>query len=155
MATAQHFGPDKDKPPDGLDTGDESNVEEARPLRILVVEDEIDTADSFVRVLGQYNHLIHVEHNGPSALMAGLAFRPDVVLLDIGLPFMNGYEVARKMRERFWGRKVLIIATTSWDNEEDKQRSLLVGINHHMVKPIDFDALMKLMKSAPRGSPDE
>ncbi len=115
------------------------------PLRVLVVEDEADTADSFGRVLEMLGNRVHIARNGPDALFAGLEFRPDVVLLDIGLPFMNGYEVARKMRERFWGRHVLIVATTAWDQDEDKRRSVEAGIDHYLVKPIDPHALARLI----------
>lgn len=122
------------------------------PRRIMLVEDEADTADSFARILEHYGHSVRVVHNGPDALFLGLAFRPEVVLLDIGLPFMNGFEVARKIRERFWGRETLIIATTSWDQEEDRVLSVAAGIDHHLVKPIALDTLRNLLATKVRPS---
>lgn len=137
MATSQHLN--------AIPGANPLGASEKAPLKVLLVEDEADTAESFGRILELFGNDVRIVLNGPDALFSGLEFRPDVVLLDIGLPFMNGYEVARKMRERFWGRNVLIIATTSWDQDEDRRLSKEAGIDHHMVKPIDPYALARLI----------
>jgi CheY-like chemotaxis protein len=74
-------------------------------------------------------------------------FRPDVVLLDIGLPRMNGYEVAQKIREQPWSKGTMLVALTGWGQEEDRRRSREAGFDYHMIKPVELDALMKLLTS--------
>ncbi len=78
-------------------------------------------------------------------MQAAATFRPDVVLLDIGLPKMNGYEVARHIREQPWGKGMALIALTGWGQDEDKQRALEAGFDHHQTKPVDALALEKLL----------
>jgi len=87
-----------------------------------------------------------------AALEAAERFRPDVVLLDIGLPRMNGYEVCRRLRQEPWGREMTIVALTGWGQEEDRNRSKEAGFDMHMVKPVDFDALLQLLGSVPSKS---
>lgn len=129
------------------DSDGEGSASPVSALRVLLVEDEADTAESFRKLIQNFGYEVEVVHNGPDALFSGLKFRPDVVLLDIGLPFMNGFEVARKIRERFWGRSAYIIATTSWDSDEDKRLSKAAGIDVHMVKPIDLAELARLLSA--------
>jgi CheY-like chemotaxis protein len=74
-------------------------------------------------------------------------FRPDVVLLDIGMPRMNGYEAARKIREQPWGNGTVLVALTGWGQEEDRRRSREAGFDHHMIKPVEPDLLLKLLAS--------
>ena len=75
------------------------------------------------------------------------AFRPDVVLLDIGLPKLNGYEVAHRIRQQPWGQGMVLIALTGWGQETDRQRSQAAGFDHHLVKPVDPSALVHLLAS--------
>jgi CheY-like chemotaxis protein len=79
------------------------------------------------------------------ALEVAAGFQPDVVLLDIGMPRMNGYEAARAIRRQPWGRSATLIALTGWGQPQDRQRSQEAGFNHHLVKPVDPDALLKLL----------
>lgn len=72
-------------------------------------------------------------------------FRPDVIVLDIGLPVLNGYEACRRIREQSWGKNVILIASTGWGGTEDRRRSQEAGIDHHMVKPVDMQAMMKIL----------
>jgi CheY-like chemotaxis protein len=81
------------------------------------------------------------------ALELAAAFRPDVVLLDIGMPKLNGYEVARRIREQPWGKGIVLVALTGWGQEDDKRRSEQAGFDQHMVKPVELDALNKLLAS--------
>jgi PAS domain S-box-containing protein len=113
--------------------------------RILVVDDNRDTADSLEMVLRLMGHDTHAAHDGLEALQVAATFRPHVVLLDIGLPKMNGYETARAIREEPWGERIALIALTGWGQEEDKRRALEAGFDHHLTKPMDPSALEKLL----------
>ena len=84
-------------------------------------------------------------YDGEEAVAAAMAFRPDVILLDIGLPKLNGYEACRRIREHLWGENVVLIALTGWGQEDDVRRSHEAGFDHHMVKPVNPNALMKLL----------
>ena len=87
-------------------------------------------------------------HDGPSAIEAARDYRPDFVLLDIGLPGMDGYEVARRLREDEWCKDAVIIAISGYGQEEDRRRSKEAGFDHHLVKPIDHEALVMLLSRA-------
>ncbi len=145
--------------PAALDTSVPSNdsdfnalagVAPRKPLDILVVDDRLDTAMSFGKLLELLGHRVRLAHNGPDALVAAEDFRPQVVLLDIGLPFLNGYEVAKNLRARAWGRRPVLIATTGWGQDEDKRLSADAGFDHHFVKPVDPVALLKLLATLPQ-----
>jgi len=116
--------------------------------RILIVDDSRDGGESLsvlLRVLGADVSLVH---SGQAALQAVESFRPDAVLLDIGMPGMDGYEVARRIRASSLNRGILLIALTGWGQEEDRQRSAAAGFNHHLVKPADIDQLRQLLSVA-------
>src|SRR4051812_8801179 len=121
-------------------------------LRILVVDDSIDSAESMSLVLGIGGHEVRVEHNGPDALRTAAEYRPDVVLMDIGMPGMNGYEVARKMREAPQTREAALIAMTGYGRQADRDQSKAAGFNHHLVKPVDFETLHNLLSTTVRES---
>ena len=93
-----------------------------------------------LRLMG---HDIQTAHDGLEAVEAAATFRPDVVLLDIGMPKMNGYEAARHIREQPWGKGMVLVALTGWGQEEDKRRSIEAGFDHHLTKPVDPDCLDK------------
>jgi signal transduction histidine kinase/integral membrane sensor domain MASE1/CheY-like chemotaxis protein len=113
--------------------------------RILVVDDNRDSAESLGMMLRVVGHDIRTAHDGLEALQAAAAFQPQVVLLDIGLPKLNGYEVSRRLRQEPWGKEVLLIALTGWGQEEDRQRALEAGFNHHLTKPPDPNTLLELL----------
>lgn len=115
--------------------------------RILVVDDNRVSADSLARLLHLTGNETHTAYDGLKAVEAAATLRPDVVLLDIGLPKLNGYEAARKIREEPWGKKMVLVALTGWGQDEDRQKSREAGFNGHMVKPIDHAELMKLLAS--------
>ncbi|HYE88671.1 MAG TPA: response regulator [Vicinamibacterales bacterium] len=119
-------------------------------FRILVVDDNHDSALSLAMMLSIMGHETHTAHDGESAVATAESFLPDVVLLDIGLPKLNGYEVAHRIRERAWGASMFLIAVTGWGQEEDRQRSSEVGLNVHMVKPVEPSALEKLLSELAR-----
>jgi CheY-like chemotaxis protein len=115
--------------------------------RILVVDDNVDAAVSLARLLGRlYGQEVRVAHDGPSALEMAGAFRPEVILLDIGLPGMDGHEVARRLRGRPEFGRALIVALTGWGQEQDRRKSEEAGFDRHLVKPVDPEALRKLLE---------
>jgi PAS domain S-box-containing protein len=114
-------------------------------LRILIVDDNRDGADSLAMMLKMMGNDTRTAYDGQEAVQAAGEFRPDVVLLDIGLPKLNGYEACRRIREQAWGKSTILIAVTGWGQEEDRRRSHEAGFDHHMVKPVDTQALMKLL----------
>jgi K+-sensing histidine kinase KdpD len=114
-------------------------------LRVLVVEDNVDTAAAMSELLTQARCEIKVSHDGPAALESANAFRPQVVLLDIGLPGLNGYEVARRLRADSRHSGVRLIAISGYGQSQDQQRSKEAGFDHHLVKPVDYKSLVALL----------
>lgn len=115
--------------------------------RILVVDDNRDAAKSLGVLLRLLGAEVNVVHNGPSALKAMTAFRPTVVLLDIGMPGMDGYQVARNIRQQDEFQDVALIALTGWGQEKDRRRSQAAGFNYHLTKPAELSALEALLAS--------
>ena len=118
---------------------------EARKARILVVDDNVDTARGMARLLKLIGHSIATAHSGPEAIEAARRHRPEVVLLDIGLPGMSGYEVAAQLRREASCQGALIIAVSGYGQDEDRRRSRAAGFDHHLIKPLDHDALLALL----------
>ncbi|MGE0797016.1 MAG: ATP-binding protein [Lautropia sp.] len=116
-----------------------------RGRRILVVDDNIDAAESLTMLLEIAGHQATMAHDGIVAVEAAEAFRPDAILLDIGLPKLNGYEVARRIRAQPWGRSINIIAVTGWGQDKDRQLALDAGCDHHLTKPLDTARLEALL----------
>jgi PAS domain S-box-containing protein len=116
-----------------------------RATRILVVDDHIDTAQSLARLLRARRHNVDVVHDGADALLAAEKTAPDVVLLDLGLPGIDGYEVAERLRAKEKGTRATIIAISGYGQEEDRIRSTAAGIDHHLVKPVMFPQLEALL----------
>ena len=115
------------------------------PHRVLVVDDNADTAESLGMLLEVRGNAVRIAYDGLEALEAADAFDPDIVLLDIGMPKMSGYEVARRLRaER--GDSVLIVAITGWGQEDDRRRAREAGFDHHFTKPVDYEALIELIE---------
>lgn len=107
-------------------------------------------------LLKQEGHETQLAHNGVEAVAAAATFQPDLVLLDFGLPKLNGYEAARKIHEQPAGKDMMLVAVTAWGQEEDRRRSQGAGFDLHMVKPVDHPALMKLLASPPKARlPDD
>ena len=121
-------------------------------LRVLVVDDNRDSASSLATLLELSGHEARVAHDGEGAVFEAEAFGPDVILLDIGLPGIDGYEAARRIRGLPRGREILLVAVTGWGQEEDRRRSSEAGFDHHMVKPLRAAALEALLATATRRS---
>lgn len=109
--------------------------------RILIVDDNQDSASSLALLLNVVGYETQIAHDGLQAIELAETFRPDVVLLDIGLPKLSGYDVCRRIREQPWGSKMVLVALTGWGHEEDCRKSKDAGFDHHMVKPMGLDAL--------------
>lgn len=122
---------------------------QATGRRILVADDNKDAADALAMILEIAGHEVRVAHNGRIALAIAQTFRPEVALLDIGMPEMSGYEVARALRHERWGRDIYLIALTGWGQEGDRQQAADAGFDRHLTKPIDPDAL-EVFLSNPR-----
>jgi two-component system CheB/CheR fusion protein len=117
--------------------------------RILVVDDNVDAADGLGRLLSRvWGQEVRVVYDGPAALVSAESFRPEVVLLDLGLPGMDGYEVARRLRGEPEFADVLLVAVTGWGQDSDRQMSKQAGFDHHLVKPVDLERLRGLLTTA-------
>lgn len=123
------------------------SVAQAVRLRILIVEDNQDSADSLKMLLEALGYDAHLVYDGEAAVRAAAALRPDVILMDIGLPGLNGYDAARQIRAQSAGTRVLIVALTGWGQEADRLRSAEAGIDHHLVKPLDLAVLEQILDS--------
>jgi signal transduction histidine kinase/CheY-like chemotaxis protein len=132
-----------DQPPEGH--MDSENLAPQIKRRILVVDDNRDSAESLVVLLRMMGNEVRTAHDGLEAVETASEFYPDVILLDIGLPKLDGYEVARRVRQNPAAGKTVLIALTGWGQEEDRRRSREAGFDHHLTKPIDFDTLQELL----------
>lgn len=133
-------------PPPGDACGDSEQT--GRLCKVLVVDDNRGAAEMLEMMLRIMGHDTRTAHDGVQAVEAAATFLPDIVLLDIGLPKLNGYEVARRIREQPWGKSMTLIALTGWGQEDDKRKSMEAGFDHHLVKPVDPTFLEKLLARA-------
>jgi len=117
------------------------------PKRVLVVDDNQDAANTLNSLLESLGHVTRVAFDGPSALQISDEFHPEVVLLDIGMPGMNGYDVARRLRHRT-GSPLKIVAITGWGTQEDRALSREAGFDRHLVKPVDEMELQRVLTSS-------
>lgn len=113
--------------------------------KILVVDDNVDSATSLALMLELAGHESRAAYGGADALEKAEQFRPDIVFLDIGMPMLNGYEVARRIRQQPWGRQLKLVALTGWGQEEDRQRTREAGFDAHLVKPVELSAIQNLI----------
>jgi len=122
----------------------------SRPRRVLVVEDNDDAREMLSILLAQDGHEVQVAHDGPSGLQAALTFRPDVGLLDLGLPGFDGYALARSIRAHDEGKQIYLVALTGYGQSEDRLRSKEAGFDDHVVKPLAVNQLAQLLQRANR-----
>jgi len=120
------------------------------PLRVLVVDDNVDAAEMLGSLLELLHHVVKVAHHGETALQTAAHFGPDVVLLDIGLPGLDGYEVAKRLRTLPSCANAVLVAVTGYGREEDRRNAQQAGFDLHLTKPVAFEDLEKLLKAAPR-----
>lgn len=121
--------------------------------RILIADDNQDAAESLSMLLQHAGHEVEVAYLGRAALALAHVFRPDTALLDIGMPDVSGYEVARQLRCELWATTLQLIALTGWGQDGDRRRAIEAGFDHHLVKPVDPDQLVALLGSGPRKAP--
>jgi len=124
-------------------------------LRILIVDDNRDGTDSLSEMLKMLGNDTRTAYDGHQGVALAGEYRPDVILLDIGLPTLNGYEACRLIRQQSWSQYVLLIAVTGWGQDEDRRRSHEAGFDHHMVKPVDPQALMTMIAGMNAGQADQ
>src|SRR5262249_7348057 len=124
----------------------------ASGLRLLVVDDNHDAAISLSMLLRLQGHEVHVAHDGPTALEMATTLRPDVIFLDLGMPGMDGYEVARRLRQHRGLEHVVLAALTGWGQQEDRRRTAEAGFNHHLVKPPEANVLSGLLAELQRSA---
>ena len=125
-------------------------VSESARLRILIAEDNRDAADSLKALLEALGYRTQVAYDGESAVRTAADWRPDAIIMDVGLPGISGYDATRQIRaQEGAGARVLIIALTGWGQETDRQQSAAAGIDHHLVKPLDLAVLRRILDSAP------
>ena len=135
--------------PDDLPTRVAATAPAPAPLRILIADDNRDAADSLALLLALEHHEVHVATDGTSALALAARVHPQVAVLDIGMPGLDGHEVARRLRAAPGGAEMLIVALTGWGQQEDRRKALAAGFDRHHTKPIDPDILVALMMEWP------
>lgn len=121
------------------------------PARILVVDDNVDAAETLTTFLDMIGMEARSVHDGNAAVQAALAFSPDLVLLDIGLPGMSGYDVARAMRAQPQLAGMTLVALTGWGAEDDRRRAKDAGFDHHLTKPVDLSVLEDMLRRVQTG----
>jgi signal transduction histidine kinase len=119
-------------------------------FRVLIVDDNRDAADSLSMLTQLEGHDTRVAYDGTHGLALAAEFRPDVAFLDIGMPDINGHELARRIRATEWGRGVTLVAITGWGQQQDRAAAVAAGFDQHLTKPVDFDALSKLLAARAR-----
>jgi CheY-like chemotaxis protein/anti-sigma regulatory factor (Ser/Thr protein kinase) len=118
--------------------------------KVLVTDDNEDAAAALAMLLTAMGNEVEVAHDGQEALNIAERFQPDLILMDVGMPRLDGLEATRRLRETDWGRRAAIVALTGWGQEADKRRSHEAGADDHLVKPVDSEALERVLASVPR-----
>jgi two-component system CheB/CheR fusion protein len=129
------------------DSGAEEShsVTVAKKLRVLVVDDNLSATKMLEKLIKGMGHDVHTAHDGVQGVAAADQFRPNLVIMDIGMPNMNGYEAARHIRQQAWGQNIKLVALTGWGQEEDRRNTKEAGFDHHLVKPASFQALKAIL----------
>ena len=126
-----------------------------RVERVLIVDDNTDSALGFGEVVRLLGHEVEVAFDGPRALLAAQSFKPTIALIDIGLPVMDGYEVAKRLRETAGSGELKLVAVTGYGEEANRAMSIEAGFDMHTVKPVELESLRKLLANSPSiGGPE-
>jgi CheY-like chemotaxis protein len=133
-----------------IDENPKSKIQNPKSKRVLVVDDNVDAAATLAELVDLWGHEVRVAYDGRLALEEVSRFQPEVVLLDIGLPQMDGYEVARRLGEQAGRQGLRLVAVTGYGQEEDRRKAEAAGFDDHLVKPVDPDALQQLLAATPR-----
>jgi CheY-like chemotaxis protein len=126
------------------------NPESPDPRRVLVVDDNLDSADTMAELVRIWGYEVRTAHDGPAALECARSFRPNVVLLDVGLPGMDGYELARRLRAEGLAGE-LLVSVTGYGQDEDRRKAQEAGFDHHLTKPVNPETLQRLVALDARG----
>jgi CheY-like chemotaxis protein len=121
------------------------NLVDPQRQRILVVDDNVDAAESLAMLIESWGYEVQIAHDGPMALQAAQRCFPGVIFLDIGLPGMNGYQVAKQLRQQPAFSKTLLVAITGYGQDKDRRDSKEAGFDHHLVKPVEPDELKQFL----------
>jgi len=135
------------RPDERSQSGDSEGLVASLPRRILVVDDNADAAASLAMLLRIKGHDVRTAHDGLQGIESAASFLPELILMDIGMPRLNGYEACRRIRSQSWGADIVIVAVTGWGQEEDRVRSAESGFDHHLVKPIEPAAVEKILET--------
>ena len=135
------------QPPQRIPTGTPHNRSGTLP-KVLIADDSRDGADSLAVLLRAHGYEVHCAYDGGAALVAAAALHPEVILLDIEMPGLDGYEACRGIRAQHWGRHILMVAHTAWGREADLARAMSAGFDMHMQKPLRIDALLRHLEVA-------
>ena len=122
----------------------EETADDPTSRRVLIVDDNKDAAETLGMLLRLSGHEVHLAHTGAEALEVANRVRPEIAVLDIGMPDLSGYELAQRIRREAWGQKMKLIALTGWGQGDDKRRALAAGFDHHCTKPVDPADLERL-----------
>jgi CheY-like chemotaxis protein len=114
-------------------------------MKVLVVDDNHDAATSLSMLVSLLGHDVRTGFDGVQALDLAGEFHPDLVLLDLGMPRMDGYEACRKLREQPWGAEAVVVAVTGWGRDDDRRKTQLAGFDQHLVKPVAPDAMFNIL----------
>jgi CheY-like chemotaxis protein/two-component sensor histidine kinase len=131
------------------------DVPRAAKRRILVVDDNVDALESLGRLVALLGNEVRRAHDGLEAFEIAQTFQPDIVLMDLGMPTLNGYGAARRIRQEPWGREMVLVATTGWGQDDDRRRTAEAGFDCHLVKPITMAALQELLDASPQLRADQ
>jgi CheY-like chemotaxis protein len=126
-----------------------AEVSSKRQRRVVIVEDNADAREMLQMLLAVEGHEVDIAEDGRDGLALIERLQPDIALIDIGLPLLNGYDVARSLRARCQGPPVLLVALTGYGQPEDRQRALAAGFDEHLIKPVSLDRLTQIMSRAP------
>ncbi|NML17716.1 response regulator [Azohydromonas caseinilytica] len=143
------INPDSPMPSDEA-VQNSTRTSEPQGRRVLIVDDNVDSADSLAMLLQLSGHEAHTAYDGPEGVEAAARLQPEVVLLDLGLPGLDGCEVCRRIRQEPWASDALFIAVTGWGQAADKRRSQEAGFDGHLVKPVDPQALQQMIEGFKR-----
>ena len=117
----------------------------SHPWRLVIADDLRDTADSLADLLRLHGHQVRTAYDGEEAVAAAEEFRPEAVLMDIGMPKQDGYAACRQIRNTEWGRDIVIVALTGWGQMVDREQTAAAGFTRHLVKPVDYVTLLKVL----------
>lgn len=131
-----------------------ADVQKKPKCRIVVADDNADSAASLAMMLRLLGHEVQTAYDGQQAVEVAATFLPDVMLLDIGMPIMDGYEAARQVRKNLELSNVMLVALTGWGQEDDKRRAEEAGFHHHVTKPIDLAALRAILEPLDCNKPE-